>query len=178
MKKSILNLTIIIIFIVYSLFAKAHGAGQVPVVMQKKVVASTTAPTSTVTPSPTPMPTGSTPVTPTQTSVPTPTPTATPTPTSASGYKNGTFTGSAADAIYGSIQVQAVIKGGRITDVKFLQAPNTEPNSVYINQQADPMLTQEAISAQSANVDIVSGATDSSQAFQQSLQSALNQAQQ
>ncbi len=95
---------------------------------------------------------------------------------SAGTYKDGTYTGSVADAFYGNIQVQAIIKGGKITDVKFLQYPNDRPNSVAINQQAMPYLKQEALQAQSANVDGVSGATDTSQAFVQSLSSALQQA--
>jgi len=91
-------------------------------------------------------------------------------------YKDGTYTGSAADAFYGLIQVQATIQNGKITNVKFLQAPSDRSESVQINQQADPMLAQEAIQAQSASVNIISGATDSSQAFMQSLASALSQA--
>ena len=91
-------------------------------------------------------------------------------------YKDGTYTGSSADAFYGTIQVQATIQNGKIADVQFLQYPNDRSESIQINQQAMPMLKQEAIQAQSANVDIVSGATDSSQAFMQSLASALSQA--
>ncbi len=99
-----------------------------------------------------------------------------PTIASSSPYKDGTYTGSAADAFYGNIQVQAIISGGKITDVTFLQYPNEQSHSIEINQQADPVLTQETIQAQSAQVDIVSGATDTSQAFIQSLTSALDQA--
>lgn len=91
-------------------------------------------------------------------------------------YKNGTYTGSPGDAFYGNIQVQAVISGGRITDIQFIQYPNDRTRSIAINTLAMPNLKQEAIQAQSANVDIVSGATDSSNAFIQSLQSALTQA--
>lgn len=91
-------------------------------------------------------------------------------------YKDGTYTGSVADAFYGNIQVQAIIQGGKITGIKFLQYPNDRPNSVAINQQAMPYLQQEAIQAQSANVDGVSGATDTSIAFKQSLSAALSQA--
>lgn len=93
-------------------------------------------------------------------------------------YKDGSYTGNAADAYYGNIQIQATISGGKITNIHFLQYPNDRGTSIAINQQADPMLAQEAIQAQSANVDIISGATDSSQAFIQSLQSALDQAKQ
>ena len=91
-------------------------------------------------------------------------------------YKDGTYTGSAVDAFYGTIQVQAVVQNGKLTDVQFLQYPNDRSRSIAINTAAMPMLKQEAIQAQSASVDIVSGATDSSQAFAQSLASALSQA--
>lgn len=95
---------------------------------------------------------------------------------SSASYKNGSYTGSIEDAYYGNIQVQAVISGGKITDVVFLQFPNDNRTSQYINSQADPMLKQEAIQVQSAQVDIVSGASASSQAFQASLANALSQA--
>lgn len=92
-------------------------------------------------------------------------------------YKDGQYTGTAADAYYGYIQVQAVISGGKLTDVQFLQYPSDRRNSVEINSQAMPSLKQEAIQAQSAHVDTVSGATDTSLAFVQSLSSALTNAQ-
>jgi len=91
-------------------------------------------------------------------------------------YKDGSYTGSIQDAYYGNIQVQAVISGGKITDVIFLQYPSDNRTSQRINSQADPMLKQEAIQVQSAQVDTVSGASASSQAFQQSLVDALSQA--
>lgn len=91
-------------------------------------------------------------------------------------YKDGTYTGSVADAYYGNIQVQAIVSGGKLSDVKFLQYPNDNRTSISINTQAMPYLTQEAIQAQSAKVNTVSGASDTSMAFRQSLQVALNQA--
>ena len=91
-------------------------------------------------------------------------------------YKDGTFVGSAADAYYGNVQVKATIRGGSITDVAFVQYPNTHDTSVMINQQAMPYLRQEALQSQNANVSIISGATFTSEAFIQSLASALNQA--
>jgi uncharacterized protein with FMN-binding domain len=91
-------------------------------------------------------------------------------------YKDGQYTGDVADALYGNIQVQATVSGGNVTDVTFLQYPNDRDRSININSQAMPYLKQEAIAAQSANVDIVSGATATSQAFITSLASALNQA--
>lgn len=91
-------------------------------------------------------------------------------------YKDGTYKGSVADAYYGNVQVSVTISGGRIADVKFLQYPNTHSTSVYINQQAMPYLKQEAIQSQNSNVQIISGATFTSEAFIQSLQSALSKA--
>lgn len=104
------------------------------------------------------------------------TPGSTSTPTSGALYKDGSYTGSVADAQWGYIQVKAIIQNGKITDVQFLQYPNDRNRSIEINSYADPQLTSEAIQAQSANVDVVSGATDSSDAFIQSLSDALSQA--
>ncbi len=92
-------------------------------------------------------------------------------------YKDGSYTGSVADAYYGNVQVKAVIQSGKITDVQFLEYPSDRSTSVYINGQAMPYLTQEAIQSQNSNVDIVSGATETSLAFRESLASALTQAQ-
>jgi uncharacterized protein with FMN-binding domain len=91
-------------------------------------------------------------------------------------YKNGTYTGSIADAYYGNIQVQVVISSGKITDVIFLQYPNDNPTSQNINSQAMPILKQEVLQAQSANISGVSGASATSPAFQSSLADALSQA--
>ncbi len=102
-----------------------------------------------------------------------PTPAPTPTPVSSGQYKNGEYTGSVADAYYGYVQVKAIISGGKITDVQFLSYPNDRNTSRSINSQAMPILKSEAIRAQSAKVNIVSGATDTSLAFRQSLASAL-----
>ena len=129
--------------------------------------ASTTPPQTPVTTTPTPPPVSNNPP-----------PVATaPPPKKLGPYNDGTYTGSVADAYYGNIQVEAIIKNGQIADVKFLQYPSDRSTSRYINSQADPYLTQEAIQTQNANVNIISGATDSSMAFQQSLASALSQAQ-
>jgi uncharacterized protein with FMN-binding domain len=91
-------------------------------------------------------------------------------------YKDGSYTGSVADAQWGNIQVKAIIQNGKIKDVQFLQAPNDRNRSIRINDSADPQLTSEAIQAQSAQVDIVTGATDTSNAFIESLSDALSQA--
>ncbi|MCL4397520.1 FMN-binding protein [Patescibacteria group bacterium] len=91
-------------------------------------------------------------------------------------YKDGQFTGDSVDAFYGNVQVQVTVAGGKITDVAFLDYPHDRRTSLMINMMATPQLKQEAIAAQNAQVDIVSGATQTSQAFIQSLQSALTKA--
>jgi uncharacterized protein with FMN-binding domain len=99
------------------------------------------------------------------------------TPTASSGqYKDGSYTGTSADAFYGNIQVKAIITNGKITDVQFLDAPHNAENSVRINTMVKPILAQEAIQVQSANVDGATGATFSSKAFKESLAAALAQA--
>lgn|SRR5581483_4216643 len=90
--------------------------------------------------------------------------------------KNGTFNGSSEDAFYGNVQVSITVSGGKITDVSFLDYPHDRGTSVEINSQAMPLLKQEAIQAQSANVDIISGATQTSNAFISSLSTALSKA--
>lgn len=97
-------------------------------------------------------------------------------PKPAGQYTDGSYTGAATDAFYGIVQVKAVVTGGRLVDVQFLQFPNDRSTSREISAQAMPLLTQEAIAAQSAQVNGVSGATATSDAFVQSLGSALAQA--
>lgn len=91
-------------------------------------------------------------------------------------YKNGTYIGSVEDAIYGNLQVQVVISGGMIVDITEPIYPNDNRTSALINTQALVYLKQEALQSQSAKVDIVSGASDSSPAFARSLSTALKEA--
>lgn len=93
-----------------------------------------------------------------------------------SGYRDGTYTGSSENAYYGRVQVQAVVANHHITTVKVLSYPSDRRTSRYINSQALPLLQQEVIAANSANVDTVSGATLTSNAYIQSLTTALRQA--
>ncbi len=93
-----------------------------------------------------------------------------------SGDKDGSYTGSVAGAHWGNIQVKATIQNGKVTNIEFLQYPDDRNRSIQINNYADPQLANEAIQAQSATVDIITGATDSSEAFMQSLSDALSQA--
>ncbi len=110
--------------------------------------------------------------------IPTDIPTEVPLPTATPDglYKDGIYDGPVVDAYYGNLQVEAIIQGGKIADVKFLDYPQDRRTSRFINSQAMPWLTEEAVQVQSANVDLISGATFTSQAFVQSLQSALDQA--
>ena len=96
-----------------------------------------------------------------------------PTAAPAGLYKNGTYNGPTVDAYYGYVQVQVVIQNGKIATVSFLQFPSDRRTSQRINSVAVPYLQQEAVQAQSANVNIVTGATLTSEGFIQSLQSAL-----
>jgi uncharacterized protein with FMN-binding domain len=88
---------------------------------------------------------------------------------------SGVFTGSPIDTRYGTMQVAAVIKVGRLTDVKVLQQTDGG-RSAQIDAAALPMLKSEALAAQSARIDVVSGATYTSEGYAQSLQSALDKA--
>lgn len=91
-------------------------------------------------------------------------------------YKDGTYTGPEVDATYGLVQVQAVVQNGKIANVQFLEFPNDRRTSIRINSYAVPYLQQEAVQVQSANVDWITGATLTSEAFQMSLQAALAKA--
>jgi uncharacterized protein with FMN-binding domain len=94
---------------------------------------------------------------------------------SSSGVKNGTFTGSAVNTPFGAIQVQASIVNGKLTNVAVLQETDGA-RSQQIDSYAFPILKNEALTADSASIDAVSGATYTSQGYAQSLQSALDQA--
>jgi uncharacterized protein with FMN-binding domain len=72
--------------------------------------------------------------------------------------------------------VQVIISNGRITDVSALQLPYDRARSAYISQVAGPMLRDEALQAQSARIDVISGATYTSDSYAQSLETALQQA--
>ncbi len=118
---------------------------------------------------------------PVHTPAPTPAPTRTPRPTPAptagtTGIRNGTFTGPAVYIYYGNIQLRLGIAGGRIVAVKALQYPNDNPQSSYINSVALPMLRQQVLKVQSAQINGVSGATYTSYGFYHSLVSALKAA--
>ncbi|MFH9861302.1 FMN-binding protein [Streptomyces sp. NPDC017202] len=112
-----------------------------------------------------------------------------PVPSSSSGASSGsggssgstvtgtrTLTGDSVQTRYGPVQVRVTVKDGRLTDVTAVAYPQENPRDQQINGYAIPQLTREALSAQSADIDTVSGATYTSDGYRQSLQSALDSA--
>jgi uncharacterized protein with FMN-binding domain len=77
---------------------------------------------------------------------------------------------------WGVVQVQISVAGGTVTSANVLQVPSDNPRDQEINSYAVPILNQEVVSAQSANIDMVSGATVTSDGYLQSLQSAFDKA--
>ncbi|WNV87106.1 FMN-binding protein [Umezawaea sp. Da 62-37] len=87
-----------------------------------------------------------------------------------------TVTGPSVDTRWGPVQVEVTISGGRVTAVAVPVYPDGNRKDQEINARALPILVQEAIDAQSADVDMVSGATVTSEGYVESLQAALDQA--
>ncbi len=111
--------------------------------------------------------TSTTPVAPAQTQVP-----SAPQSTGTSGI----FTGNAAQTAYGPVQVQVTVSNGKITRVSVPVYPNNSGQDRAINSQAIPLLIQEVMQAQSANIQGVGGASYTSQGFYDSLITALKKA--
>jgi uncharacterized protein with FMN-binding domain len=88
---------------------------------------------------------------------------------------SGTLTGQAIQIPFGTVQVQVTMQGGQITDVQALQMPQDQFHSQQISSYAGPQLRSEALQAQSAQINTISGATYTSEGYIQSLQSALDQ---
>jgi uncharacterized protein with FMN-binding domain len=97
-------------------------------------------------------------------------------PSAAAAYKDGTYTGASEDTLYGTVQIAVIISAGKITDVNFMQMPGPDGHSREVSAFAEPYLKQETLSAQSSNIQFVSGASTTSEAYEQSLQAALDQA--
>ena len=95
-------------------------------------------------------------------------------PSTAAGTR--TVTGPDVPNQFGDVQVQLVLQGTKIVDVKPLQMPFDRQRSYEISQAAAPILRQEVLQAQSANIDLLSGATYTSNSYAQSVQAALDQA--
>ena len=102
---------------------------------------------------------------------------AAPAPAPAAGtVADGTYNGQTVNTRFGTVQVNAVISGGVITDVVAVKLTDQGRQSVMISNQAAPMIRQEVLSAQSAKVSNIGGATYTTQGYLMSLQSALDAA--
>jgi uncharacterized protein with FMN-binding domain len=95
---------------------------------------------------------------------------------SSSGLKDGTYTGASADTRYGAVQVRISVSNGVISQVAVPRYPHESGTDQQINSYALPQLADETVTAQSARIDMVSGATYTSQGYLESLQSAIDKA--
>jgi uncharacterized protein with FMN-binding domain len=95
-------------------------------------------------------------------------------PTTTSAQR--TITGNVVSNRYGDVEVAVVLNGNRIVNVNALQMPHDRSRSADISSQAAPLLHDEVIHAQSAQIDTIGGATYTSKSYAQSLQSALDKA--
>ncbi|MCX6752499.1 MAG: FMN-binding protein [Candidatus Nomurabacteria bacterium] len=173
MKRFVLSMSVIVSFGFYVIWQKPGSLAGSLTTPAPVAVASTpkkvSKPKQVATVPPVPAPATNNPS-------PQPPPVIPPAPKKTGIYNDGEYVGSVADAYYGNVQVKAIITNGKLSDVLFLDYPQDRNNSIRINSRALPILRQEAITAQSANVDGVSGASTTSPAFSESLAYALNQA--
>lgn len=95
--------------------------------------------------------------------------------TSSAAYADGTYAGTPVNEPWGAFDVRATISNGQLTAVTIVSSPS-DRHSNSINSQAVPLLTQEALTAQSADIDMISGATWTSRSYITSLQAALDDA--
>jgi uncharacterized protein with FMN-binding domain len=147
-------------------FHTHRPASKVAVILPTTSPATTTPPgEGASTPAPT---TPTTPTTPTS-----PAPPTTPTTGAPSGVRSAT--GNVSPYRYGELSVTVTERDGHITDIQMASLNETDSRSVAIDNQAIPQLRQEVLTAQSANIDGVSGATFTSEAYATSVQSALDQ---
>jgi uncharacterized protein with FMN-binding domain len=109
-------------------------------------------------------------------SAPATTPSAGSSAATAAAPKDGSYTGTSESTRFGNVQVKVVVAGGKITDVVALQLTDQGGRSVQISNYAAPILRSEVITAQSASVSNVSGATYTTDGYLSSVQSALDQA--
>jgi len=98
------------------------------------------------------------------------------TTTSSAPSGGSSVTGQMVMTRYGPVQVALTTSNGTITGVTVVRYPDSDGRDIEINQHALPILVQETLDAQSASIDMVSGATYTSAGYEESLQSALDQA--
>jgi uncharacterized protein with FMN-binding domain len=142
-------------------FGTSTGTGAAPLLNGTTKASNPTSAQQTPVTQPTPSAPSTTPSTPAQ---------------SSSTAVSGTFTGDPVNTRFGPVQVQITVSNGRITSAKGLTYPMSSGTDQYINSQAIPLLIQETLQAQSANIQSVGGASYTSTGWYYSLQSALSKA--
>jgi uncharacterized protein with FMN-binding domain len=168
MKRVILSVTGTVLGVVALLSFKTHGpvataSGGLP----SAGLAGTSS--AAATPSPSPSTTGAPPD-------PSTTKSSSRSAAKSTAAASATYTGAAEQTRYGIVQVKVTVQGKKITDVGFVQLTAFDGRSQEINSEAAPILLQETLKAQSAQIDSVSGASYTSQGYEMSLQSALDRA--
>ncbi|MFT8823462.1 MAG: FMN-binding protein [Liquorilactobacillus satsumensis] len=93
-------------------------------------------------------------------------------------YKNGEYVGKSTATEWGNVQLKVKITNNKISQITVLKYPDTHSHSFKVNQQSLPIYRKEALKEQSANINQISGATETWKGFTGSLQSALMQARQ
>jgi uncharacterized protein with FMN-binding domain len=158
--------TLVLLFSYHTSTSSRSAAATAPVIAQAAPRPSSTS--SATTPSPSSTPSSSSPSSSSSSS-----PSSSP---SSSSSAAKTYDGDAVGTQYGDVQVQITVAGGKITAAQVLQVPWNDHRDQEINSYAVPVLNSEVVQAQSANIDMVSGATFTSDGYIQSLQSAIDQA--
>lgn len=190
MKRTILSFTATVLGLVALLSFKTHGTqiGPANAALPSAALpaggatssSAPPAPTTTSSGPPAPTPSSGPPApTPNSSGTPTTPPPATVGPSASTAPKPAaaqTVLGTAVQTQYGVVQVKITLSGSKITDAGFAQLTADDGTSQEINSQAAPILLQQTLSAQSAKIDGVSGASYTSQGYEQSLQSALDKA--
>jgi uncharacterized protein with FMN-binding domain len=94
----------------------------------------------------------------------------------ANALTDGNYTGSQETTPFGDLKISIIVENGKISDITFITLPEDDNHSASLNRQASTKLESQTIAAQSADIDGVSGATYTSDAYIESLQSAIDQA--
>jgi uncharacterized protein with FMN-binding domain len=169
----------------FGIRASEHAASGAPVASAGIVDDSASQPTQSVPtgsaspkPSTSPTPSRTASAKPRATPKTTPRTTPSPRPTQSAAPKTVTVNGAAVDTDYGPVQVQISLRGSKIISATAIAYPQGSGRDLEINSYAIPMLQQDTVTKQSAQIDTVSGATYTSDGYRQSLQSALDAAHQ
>jgi uncharacterized protein with FMN-binding domain len=154
MRRAIFAILSTIVGLIMLLSFKTHGVVTASIAPPATVGGTTSAPSDTTTSPPT---SGSTSGS-----------------TSAPGSAATSITGDAVDTRYGPVQVRITVANGKMSAVQAIVYPQDSSRDQEINSYAIPQLNQEAAQAGNANIDMVSGATYTSDGYISSLQSALD----